>query len=145
MKLSTLKVDADKIEAGDWVRNIPEMGDLGLKVRGLQNAQYRRLQAKLLDAVPRSQRQGGRVDPDVMDGIMSSCLLSTVLLDWDGLEDEAGAAVAYSKEQAKTFLTDPIYRRFRDAVVYAATVVGDAEAEGEKADLGNSSRALAGA
>ncbi|MDP4024461.1 hypothetical protein Q8W71_17690 [Methylobacterium sp. NEAU 140] len=137
MKLSALKVDADKIEAGEWVGDIPEMGDLRLRVRGLQNAGYRRLQSRLIDAVPRSKKQGGRVDPDELDRITSTCLASTVLLDWAGLEDEGGAPLPYSKETATEFLTNPAFRRFRDAVLYAATVVGDAGAETEKADAGN--------
>lgn len=145
MKLSALKVDADKIEGGAWIGNIPEMGNLELRVRGLQNAAFRRMQSKLLDAVPRSQRQGGRVDPDVLDRITSQCLAATVLLDWRGLEGEDDQPLPYTKEQASVFLTEPAYRRIRDAVVYAATVVGDAEAEGEEADVGNSSSASAGA
>jgi hypothetical protein len=63
----------------------------------------------------------------------------TVLLDWAGLEAEDGTPLPFTKEQATEFLTKPEYRRFRDAVVYAATVVGDSQAESEKADVGNSS------
>lgn len=138
MKLSSLKVDAEKIEDGAWIGDIPEMGGLRLKVRGLQNAHFRRMQAKLLDAVPRAQRQGGRVDPDVMDRITAQCLAGTVLLDWEGLEDENGGALAYDKALAADLVTKPEFRRFREAVIYAATIVGDADAEGEKADAGNS-------
>lgn len=141
MKLSSLKVDAEKIEGGAWIGDIPEMGDMKLRVRGLQNASYRRMQTKLLDAVPRAQRQGGRVDPDVMDRITAQCLAATVLLDWSGLEAEDGSSLPYSKEQAHEFLTKPEFRRFREAVVYAATIVGDADADGEKDDAGNSSAA----
>lgn len=138
MKLSSLKIDADKVEAGAWVKNIPEMGDLELKVSGLQNARYRRMQARLIDAIPRAKRQGGRVDPEEMDRVTSICLRDTVLLDWRGLENEDGTPMAYTKEAAAEYLTKPEFRRFREAVIYAATVVGEDEAEGEKADEGNS-------
>lgn len=137
MKLSSLKIDADKIEGGDWIDNIPDMGDLRLKVRGIQNASYRRMQSKLFDAVPRAKKQGGRVDPDEMDRITSQCLAATVLIDWDGIEGENGEPLPYSKEQASQLLTDPNFRRFRDAVIWAASQVGEDEAEGEQADAGN--------
>lgn len=139
MKLSALKVDAAAIETGEWVGDLPGSGDLRLKVRGYQNAQFRRLQQRLIDAVPRDKRRGGRVDPDEIDKITSTCLGSTVLLDWSGLEDESGAAIPYSKEMATELLTKPEYRQFREAVIYAATVVGEADAAADKADEGNSS------
>ncbi|KQT13994.1 hypothetical protein ASG40_19400 [Methylobacterium sp. Leaf399] len=144
MKLSSLKVDAAKIEGGAWVGNIPEMGDLRLKVCGLQNARYRRLQSKLTDAIPRAKRQGGRIDPDEMDRVTAICLRETVLMDWSGLENEDGSPLSYSKEVAGEYLTKPEFRRFREAVIYAASVVGEDDAEADKADEGNSPIASAG-
>lgn len=138
MKLSALKVDAGAIEDGQWVGNIPEMGDLEVRVRGLNNAKYRRLQARLIDAVPRAKRQGGRLDPEEQDRITATCLRQTVLLDWRGLEGEDGQPVPYSEELASDLLTKPEFRRFREGVIWAASQVGEEQAEADRADEGNS-------
>lgn len=138
MKFNSVKVDASKIETGEWISGIPEMADLELKVRGLGNADYRRQQAMLLKVVPRAKRRGGAVDFDETDRITSTLLLDTVLLDWRGLEDDAGAPIPYSKDFARTLLFEPIYRRVRDAVLYAASLVGEAAAAEVEADVKNS-------
>jgi hypothetical protein len=125
MKLNDLAIDPEKLEKGDWVTNIPDMGELRLRVRGIGNADFRGLQAKLIDAEPRQFKIGGRLSPERQDAIQTSCLLATVLMDWDGLQDEHGNRIPYSKEMAKTLLTDPAYRRFRDGVTWAASVVAE--------------------
>ncbi|HEX2554251.1 MAG TPA: hypothetical protein VHL98_11145 [Microvirga sp.] len=140
MKLNDITVDAVKIEAGAWIGDIPEMGDLRLHVRGINNADYRRMQTKLLDAVPRAKRQGGRVDPDEQDRVTNQCLVATVLLGWENFEDQDGS-IPFSREKARELLSDPRYRRFRDAVIWAAVAVGEAQAADLEADQGNSQAA----
>src|SRR5919206_1518829 len=100
MKLTDFEIDVDKLEQGDWVENIPDMGDLRLKVRGSGNSDYRALQQKLLRAVPRGQSRDGRVPPEVSDRITATLLLETVLLDWDGLVGDNDEPIPYSKEMA---------------------------------------------
>lgn len=134
MKMSELALDAERQENGAWVDEIPEVEGLRLKVRGQLNVDWRRLQARLMDAVPRKKRVGGRLDPDEQDRIMSSCLLNACLLDWEGLEDDEGNAIPYSKQMAQKLLTEPEFRRFRDSVVWAASIVADhAQADQEEA------------
>jgi hypothetical protein len=134
MKLTELAVDNDRAENGAWVDDIPELQGLRLKVRSSQNADWRRLQAKLMDAVPRKKRMGGRMDPDEMDRIMGSCLLNCCLLDWEGLEDDEDKPIPFSKQMAQKLLTEPEYRRFRDGVIWAASVVAD-NTETEREDV----------
>jgi hypothetical protein len=137
MKLTELTVDPDRAENGAWVDDIPEMEGLRLKVRGNMNTDWRRLQAKLLDAVPRKKRLGGRIDTDEMEKIISSCLLNACLLDWEGLEDENGQPIPYSKQFAQKLLTEPEFRRFRDGVSWASQIVAE-KIEGDKDDtVGN--------
>jgi hypothetical protein len=138
MKLSDIAVDAGRIEQGEWVENIPEMGDLRLKVRGIGNADWRRLMSKLIDAVPRNKRMGGRVDPDTMDAITTQLLSSACLIDWANLD------VPYSKQKASELLADPQYRALRDAVMWAASQVGQAIEEKKDDQAGNSASASAG-
>ncbi|WP_185982980.1 hypothetical protein [Aureimonas mangrovi] len=138
MKLSALKINATAVEEGAWVDNIPELGGIRLKVRGHGNAHYRRLQSRLIEATPRSQRQRGSVDSDVMDQITNKCLAQTVLLDWDGLLDDNDQPIPFSAEAALAYLSDPSLRPFRDGVAFAAAIVAQTEEEGAKDDAGNS-------
>lgn len=138
MKLSALRIDAEKAEQGAWIGDIPDMGDLRLKVRGLRNADFRRLRDRLLSAVPRDKRVNGQIDPETFDGITSRALVDTVLLDWEGLEGDDGQAAPYDKLLATKLLTEPDFRPFRDAVIYAATVVEERAVAAAEDDAGNS-------
>jgi len=69
MKLSALKIDSSVIEAGRWV-NAPGLCTVSFRVRGLGNADYRRLSTKLNDAVPGDKRVGGPVAPDEADKLV---------------------------------------------------------------------------
>lgn len=141
MELSEIEVDPASIEQGEWVDNIPEMGDLRLKVRGDNNADWRRLQAKLLSAVPRQKRADGRIDPVEGDRVTSTLLRDAALLDWENLTI-GGQAVLYSKASADTYLTKPEYHRFRSAVLWAVQQVGYrriAETEEQEKNLSGAS------
>jgi hypothetical protein len=59
------------------------------------------------------------------------------LLDWDGIVDDDGKAVSYSEELAATFLTDPRFRLMRNAVVWAASVVGEGRQSDQEIDAKN--------
>lgn len=137
MKMREVAVDIDRVEHGDWINVVPEMQGLRLKVRGTNNKDWRKLQAKLLDAVPRKKRMTGRIDPDEAERITNLLLLNCSLIDWDGLEDDDGKPIPYSRDMAETLLTDPSYRRFRDAVANAANLVGEQNAEDVEDASGN--------
>ncbi len=125
MRLNDIAIDPVKFEQGAWVENIPEMGGLRLKVRGIGNADFRRLSAKLYEAEPRQYKVGGKLDPERQDAITATCLVNTVLIDWDGLRDQNDQPIPYSKDFARELLTKPEFRRFREAVTWAASVVAD--------------------
>lgn len=129
MKLSDMKVDSGRIESGDWVGDLPGLPSLRLKVRGTGNSTYRALQSKLVRAVPAAERIEG-LSLAHQESIMTELLLQTVLVDWSGLEDEAGE-IKYSPERARELLLDPELRALRDAVATA----GDIVANRRKSDL----------
>ena len=129
MDVSDLSIDPARVEQGEWVGEkygtpIPEMGDLCVKVRGVDNGDWRRMQSKLIGAIPRAKRPGGQIDPDESDRITSILLRDTALLDWENLK-QGEALLAYSRDLATRFLTEPAYRRFRAAVLWAAQQVGE--------------------
>jgi hypothetical protein len=137
MKMKDVAVDAGRAELGAWVEKIPDMEELRLKVRGANNKDWRRLQLKLINAVPRKRRLQGNLDPEESDRITSQCLLNTSLLDWSGLEDDDGKPIPYSHDMASKLLTDPDYRRFREAAAWAANWVAEQNAADVEEDAGN--------
>ena len=129
MKLSDVRVDASRGEMGDWVTEIPDMGDLALKVRAIGNSDWRQLAAKMHQAIPRAKRMAGRIDLEEADRITNECLLQHGLMDWKNVEGDGGKPIAYSKDAARKFLTDPDYRMFRDAVMWACGEVDRARTD----------------
>lgn len=136
MDLSGLKTNTAVIEQGGWVDNIPDMGDLRLKVRGRGNSKWRRLESQLMGSVPRGKRLNGRIDTAEIDRIVAICIRDAGLDDWENLKD-GDLVVPYSKEMAATLLTDPQYRAFFDACVWACAVVADGSAASLEDDAKN--------
>lgn len=136
MKLSALKTDVAKLEAGQWVGEIPEMDGLELQVRGLGNTDYKRLYEKKAAAIPRQRKLRGIQTPD-HDRIVSECLHEAVLLGWRGLTDDDGAPVAFDTDLARSLVTDPEYGKFRGAVIWAANIVSEEASESFAADAKN--------
>lgn len=135
MKLE--KIDVEKLEQGAWVDNIPEMGGLRLKTRGQNNRDWRRLQTKLIAAIPRQKRLGA-LDPDEGDRITAILLRDTALLDWDGIDGPDGNPLPFSKEQVFEYLTNPAYgRKFLLAATYAAENVAEQREEEAEQDSKN--------
>lgn len=128
MKLSEIKRDVSAVEGGRWVTKIPSMGDLALRVRGRDNSDWRRLESALIAAVPRGLRDNGRILPEEVDRITSVLLCDAALLDWKNLTDQNDQPILFSKEKAASFLMEPEFRAFRDAVLWASTVVADGTA-----------------
>ncbi|MBN6819517.1 hypothetical protein JRF84_07930 [Methylobacterium organophilum] len=148
MKLSSLKINSSRAEHGAWVRDLPEMGDLRLKVRGFGNTDYTAFLAKERALVPRDQREGGRRDGAIKqqhaDAILIRGMVEHILIDWDGLTDENDKPVPFSKERAMAFLADPDFRPLRNAVAFAASEVEEMESDRVEAVVGNSSSASGG-
>lgn len=138
MKLSEIKVDPAKIEAGAWVDEIPEFDGVRLKVRGLGCKEMQKLQRTLFDAIPRSRRPKGKVSQEDQDRILDRCLHEVILLDWDGLQNDDDTPMAYDKAKALTFITEPAFKKFREAVVWAADTIANDKAEAVNAVVGNS-------
>lgn len=144
MKMKEIAVDSARAEEGAWVDDIPDMEGLRLKVRGSNNKEWRRLQQKLLQAVPRKRRMTGNLDAEDGDRITTLCLLNTALLDWEGLDGDDDKPLPYSREVAEKLLTDPDYRRFRLAAAWAADKVAEQSKEDVEQDSGNLLRLSSG-
>jgi hypothetical protein len=126
MKLSKIAVNSAAIENGRWVDVDHFMPGVRLKVRGFEGADYLRLQAKLTAETPRADRLKG-ADSPLMRELSTRLLVDAILSDWEGLENEDGTPLAYSKAKATEILANRDLLVFRKAVEWAANVVGDDE------------------
>lgn len=124
MKFDDFKIDLKKREDGDWVGNLPSYGELELKVRGIGNKDWARMEQKLIAAVPRQRRMNG-LEPEDRLRINGILCRDCSLLDWRGILDQDGNPVPYSKELANRFLTDPQYEKLVEACLIAASVVAE--------------------
>ena len=145
MDIQSFKRNTAAIEAGQWVDDIPQMGGLRLKVRGLGCKQYQSKLTRLSRAVPKNQRlRDGSLTSETVLRIMGEAIHGTVLLDWAGITDgDGGEAVPFDDDRALKMLTDPDWRPFLDAVVWSAQVV-DNEKNAAQEDLEKNSRTPSG-
>lgn len=123
MDIKNLRRDIAAIEAGDWVGDIPNMGSLALKVRGIGSVQYQTALARLAKAVGIEERdRDGTLLPDVALRVTGEAAAEALLLDWAGLEND-GQPVPFDAKLAREWLTQPEYRHFLDAVIWSAGVM----------------------
>lgn len=145
MKLSEIKVNSLAIESGAWVKNIPEMGELELLVRGSENRIARDLKSKLMRAVPQGARVDGLIPAEIMDRIDAQVAAEAVLIDWKGISDEQGQPIPFSKAKALEILLNPDLQAFNFAVTFASRMVATMKAAADEAIVGNSSSSSNGA
>lgn len=137
MEIKDLFVSHKTVESGAWVGDIPDLGEVRLKVRGLRSPQYREALERETRKVPRKmQDSNGAPLLSERLRIASKLMHEVVLLDWDGLTNE-GKPVPYDKALAKEWCTNPDYGHFAEAVAYAASKVDQGRADTEEEVAGN--------
>ena len=124
MKLSAIKVNSALREQGQWIDNIPGFGGVKLKVRGAGNADARRLRAKMVAEMPPADKPRNVLTDEAGERLMVAILSESILMGWQGLENEDGTPMPFSIHQAAEILANPDFGLFRDAVNYAAEIVG---------------------
>jgi hypothetical protein len=140
MDIATIRIDAGKSEAGEWVGDIPGLPGVRLRVRGTRSFAYRQAIIDRRKALPRiSFNRDGSLPVEIADRVAGEAMADGLLLGWDGITN-GGEPLPYSRDTALMLLTDPAYEIFREGVLFAASVVGDAEAESKETTLGNSER-----
>ena len=130
MRFDQFAVDADAIENGAE-RDAVGLPGVKLKLRGAENYDWRRLQAKLIAEIPREKRLV-RIDPEDDDRITGQLLLQASLLGWSGIQDKDGAEMPFTVEAATVALTDPRYKRFRQSALATAQLLAE-ETEADRA------------
>lgn len=145
MDISSFKRDSASVEAGQWVSDIPGMGDARLRVRGLNSRTVIALRARKERKATRDERErDGTLKPAAARAVLGEVLHEAVLLEWDGLTDD-GKPFPYDPDVARKWLTDPDFEPFADAVVWAAQIVDRGGADDREALAKNSPKPSAGA
>ncbi len=129
MKISTVKLDVNAIEEGEWVEDIGGWPGVRIKTRGLNNSKADRMQVKAVSRVSFSARRNDEARAQLTQDLGKRTLYETCILDWDGFEDDDGNPIPYSLEQCKEWCTKPEFRAIRDLFTEAASMVGQAEAD----------------
>jgi hypothetical protein len=124
-----------KIEQGAWIKNLPDLPGVEVRVRGIPNSEYSKFVAKIRG----NYSQHELADESVQEQIFVQALAECVLIDWKGIDDP------FSKETALDYLTDPTMAVFRRAIDWATGQVTRTSYNGLDADLKNSSGPSAGA
>src|SRR3954468_10917457 len=138
MSLKRARETGRKVNEGAWItvneEAFPELAGMSLHVRGLNNRDFNRLQAKLTGSGKRLSN--GR---DGAEHVLDECLVETIVLDWRGLkETDDGPDIPFSKEKFRELLDDDDVRIvLRPAVVNAATEVRAEEQNATEADAKN--------
>lgn len=120
MKLSEIEAATSRVEDGAWVRGLPSLPGVAVKVRGMDCMAADLLRKRLLLEMPEEQRRAlseedrERVNIEVMAG--------AVLVDWN-ITDDAGGRLPCTADAARSALSDPKTRLLREGVAYASQVV----------------------
>lgn len=113
MKLSKFKQDVVSAEDGTMV----DMGDgLVVTVARIGNKKYNE-SIKKQTAPHQRQIRNKNLPDEVFETIMNHAIADAVLIGWDGLQDENGVNIPYSKEKAFEIMSNPAYKDFKDSIV----------------------------
>lgn len=121
VKLSSLRADTAREEAGDWI-TIPDLPGVRLKVRSLQSVSYVSARDVLIQRLARTYR-GKPTPQDVQTREFGKLYADHILLDWEGFDEP------YSIERARDLLTDPEWRRLVGHIEWAAGTLAEMESE----------------
>lgn len=136
MKLSSIAINGAAQTEGVWIDTIPNLPGLRLKVRADRNQDYRRLETKLIRELPTDRRANG-LDPKDDDAIRARCLSETVLVDWEGIENDADEPIECTLAQRSALLAHPDYLVLLRAVEFAAVMAATQRRSDQERDAGN--------
>ena len=137
MKLSALKVNSARADAGAWVGDIPQMPGVRFKVRGFNNADDKKIVTREMDKIPARRRKRGKVSDDEQKLIMNCRIRECLLTDWEGLIGDDDTPIAFGPEILETVLTDPDYEKLRDAIIWCISIVAEDDDEANEGDAKN--------
>lgn len=121
MDIGKLKAASERVEDGEWIGDIPNLGDAELLVRSLASPSVKRPLARAMRLVPKAGRtKDGSILPHVQDRIDREIVAEHVLLGWRGLTED-GEPVEYSRALAYEWLAIPLFAEAVQAAINRAT------------------------
>jgi hypothetical protein len=125
LELSSIKRDLAKENEGEWI-DIPEWPGVKLKVRSIQSRDYQIAREML---VQRLTRQLGRfpTTPE-MEPALGKLVARHLLRGWEGFVLD-GKPLEFSAEIAIGMFADPLWSALEAQAIWAATRVGERDAE----------------
>ena len=105
MEFNDLKTASDDLAEGEWVTDLPNIGDARLKVRSMSAPAVVRALGRAMRA---ASDDDGNVSPDVVDQIDLKVIAEQVLLDWDGFTQD-GEPVKHSPGLARVWLETDLF------------------------------------
>lgn len=134
MKLTSLKIDSNAVDNGEWIRPDPDQ-DLEILTRGFTDA-YTDSRARRMRAAAKGFGGDTSKVPNAMQRtIITDALLQHVTLDVRGLTNDDGSAVTYA--QFCDAVRDAAYPELFGYAVTAASMVGQSKADDLADAVGN--------
>lgn len=143
IKLSSVRANVRRENEGDWVP-IPEWPGVELRVRGFAYGPFQNAKSQLESKWAR--RNGGRDTVPFEEVYRANGRLYAeyLLLDWKGIDDDAGNPIEYDDALGMQVLTDPAYRDLHDHIRYATNKLSQTEIEFVERASGNLGRSSDG-
>jgi hypothetical protein len=105
-RISKVSIDPAKDIEGIWIDYVE---DIRLKIARMGNPKYEEEQARLTNLTGKTWLD---LSEDQKEDIIKEAASSTVLVDWENLQDDEDEIVEYSSEQALQYFKDQRFRYF---------------------------------
>ncbi len=127
MKLNDLKIDSSAKEEGAWHR----YDDLGLrfKVRGEGSLPWLVAQERIARQISIENSVRGVLPIELRQKLDREVVIEAGLLDWDGLENDEGEPLPFSKDKAVELLNDPDFDTLLQLIRGACRAVAVSQAD----------------
>jgi len=113
-KLSNLKTDRDLSENGAWV---PWIAGTRLRIARLSNSAFKAMYHRKTKPLERKMRE---IPDELQEEIIRKCVAHTVLLDWEGFDDDDGSPLEYTPEQGIEMFEDSEWEHLYSFVLETA-------------------------
>ena len=131
MKLSQIKINPAAEENGRWM-DANGLYGVAVKVRGMNNSAARAARTKIQEGFARKKMSDAEAERAQVE-----LIADTILIDWRGVENDDGTALICDREAKIAILSNPEMRLFREAVLLAASLVGEDELAAKEQDAKN--------
>lgn len=131
MKLSQIKINPAAEENGRWM-DANGLYGVAVKVRGMNNSAARAARTKIQEGFARKKMSDAEAERAQVE-----LIADTILIDWRGVENDDGTALICDREAKIAIMSNPEMRLFREAVLLAASLVGEDELAAKEQDAKN--------